>query len=729
MKKLIFLLVFLLCSISANAAPFRVLELDYATPPTSGQYVKFNGTNWASATLTIPMGTTITGGTKGSVLFIDPDATLAQDNQNFYWDNTADRLDLVSTLGSEKVSNGTFTGSASGWTVGSGYTYSSNTVVHSSNGTASLQQNVSVTTGRIYTLTYTISAWTVGTVTPSLGGTTGTAVGANGTYTERLTAVSTGNLQFNPTNTSRFTIDNISVKELTGGTLRAGTIIGGNSGELRLVGSGGNGVAFYTSPGSGLYSYNFNGGFYNSGWGNFGSYGVFGGYAGAYGGVHAGSTSSPTSTLQSAGSTALKVVRLTTNTVLNGSERYTVLLCDGDTATSCTGTPTYSCNHWTNSIDCALYDAHGGCTWFAGTSCSVFNGEYGMYSCASYSGAGCTVDTNSCAGPGDYYSCVTQNDSYGGSCDWIEDMPSCAPLDEYTCGITGGCSPSYFDCTTLNGNDSGCSGHAGCSSSGNPCPSYTNTSDCNGNGCSAVVDGDCSTLSDGGGDGTLCATQPECSYDFGSGVCSNLFFTSCTGDTSTCSGMSFVCNGNYSSYSCHNNYNNGNCSGTYGAACQGTSTCGGIDDSVNCGLEVTCAWATGMQLTLPNGESYPDRIYFIKNDSAAGADIHIYPYSGQTVEKASSYTLANNSDGITLAYYKHTKDCSVYVSAGTCTPSGCTINNSNCSYDMGSTLCTGNAVCPAHDGDQSGCESQSYFSSCSGTETVYKNWYKLGYNP
>lgn len=100
-----------------------------------------------------------------------------------------------------------------------------------------------------------------------------------------------------------------------------------------------------------------------------------------------------------------------------------------------------------------------------------------------------------------------------------------------------------------------------------------------------------------------------------------------------------------------------------------------------------------MNLNLPDGDTCPDRTYWIKNDSTTGADVVLVPYSGQTVEKASTYTLSSYQQSVHIAYFKRTKDCSVYTTAGTCTPSGCTANYSACSWDSGSGTCSGNAVC------------------------------------
>lgn len=121
--------------------------------------------------------------------------------------------------GSEKVTNGTFTGSSTNWTETAPWAYGTNNEVKGSDGTGTLSQNVGAVAGEYYLVSFVISNWTVGTVTVSVGGASGTAVGVNGTFNYILKATTTGNLIFTPTNTSRFTLDTVSVKKITGGDL------------------------------------------------------------------------------------------------------------------------------------------------------------------------------------------------------------------------------------------------------------------------------------------------------------------------------------------------------------------------------------------------------------------------------------------------------------------------------------------------------------------------------
>lgn len=114
--------------------------------------------------------------------------------------------------------DGAFTTAATNWTFSDSkndWTEASNALNKDQDGTETItHDNFAAVIGRTYRLTFTISNWTVGTVTATLGGTAGTAVGADGTYVQEITATTTDGLVFTPTNTSRFTLDSVTVYDL-----------------------------------------------------------------------------------------------------------------------------------------------------------------------------------------------------------------------------------------------------------------------------------------------------------------------------------------------------------------------------------------------------------------------------------------------------------------------------------------------------------------------------------
>lgn len=445
-----------------------------------------------------------------------------------------------------------------------------------------------------------------------------------------------------PGTTRNFTINNTgshSWIDFVFSGVRKSHIGAGNSGEMKFYAGGGSYFEYYQMSG-GLFSYNYPTAFVHS------SHGIFGGK------VHAGSQTTPTSTLQNAGGTALKVAYSAVNLTLDDTATQWIL--EPSTA-SCVGTPTYACNHWTNETDCLLRDAHGGCSWFAGNPCSAFDNEFGMGTCAGTSG--CTVATASCSGAGDESACTSQDDAYGGSCAWNGN--DCGALGEGSCAGTSGCSANYSDCSTF------------------------------------PDEGSCTAVS-------------GCSWDGMS--CSGTYFSGCSGTYYTCDGT----------------YNTGSCTGTYGASCTGTSACAGIDDSTSCGGEGGCSWSTSITALLPNGDNFPSRTLWVYKKGATGTVV-LTPNAGQTVNFAPTYTMSSDKEWVHLAYYNLTADCSVYnANESTCgSTSGCTQNYSFCSWNSGDGTCSGNAVCTGI-GDESSCTSTSWFSSCSGTYSISKNWYKFG---
>ncbi len=147
------------------------------------------------------------------------------------------------TLATDIVVNGTFTGNATGWTLGGGggapdWAYASNTVTHGNGGgTTALQPSaaLTVTVGTVYKVQFTISNYVAGTVTAGIGGVSGSAAGANGTYNYTLTATTTGNLLLTPTTTLDATLDTISVQAVTDRIVSL-TINDGTTPEMFTVG-------------------------------------------------------------------------------------------------------------------------------------------------------------------------------------------------------------------------------------------------------------------------------------------------------------------------------------------------------------------------------------------------------------------------------------------------------------------------------------------------------------
>ena len=157
--------------------------------------------------------------------------------------DTSIRSIVLTNDGVELTTNGTFTGSAAGWTLASGWTYSTNAVNKDGAGTGALEQDIGAKADAVYALTFTISAWTAGTtLTPSIGGVNGTAITGNGTYTQYITSTGVANLKFTPTTDVRCTIDTITVK-------RVDAIISkDSSGNITGVIMGDKGVQGYTLP-------------------------------------------------------------------------------------------------------------------------------------------------------------------------------------------------------------------------------------------------------------------------------------------------------------------------------------------------------------------------------------------------------------------------------------------------------------------------------------------------
>lgn len=124
---------------------------------------------------------------------------------------------ITPSLGDDLVTNGTFTGSADDWTVSlAEWTYAANAIDKDADGVGVISQDIAVTAGKCYKLTYDITAMAVASITPSFGGTSGTVRSATGSFVDYIIAAnSTGDLIFTPADLARFTLDNVTLKEVT----------------------------------------------------------------------------------------------------------------------------------------------------------------------------------------------------------------------------------------------------------------------------------------------------------------------------------------------------------------------------------------------------------------------------------------------------------------------------------------------------------------------------------
>lgn len=127
--------------------------------------------------------------------------------------STNDAFDRVTNgTFAEYVTNGAFA-SDTGWTKGTGWTIAAGVATATGAISTTLSQSAAIAliAGYSYTVTFTVTAFTAGTIAVSLGGgTAGTARGSAATFVQTIVAGSDGTITFN---TAGFTgsIDNVTV--------------------------------------------------------------------------------------------------------------------------------------------------------------------------------------------------------------------------------------------------------------------------------------------------------------------------------------------------------------------------------------------------------------------------------------------------------------------------------------------------------------------------------------
>ena len=119
------------------------------------------------------------------------------------------------SLGTEQVWHGDFS-IAGSWIFNGNWAWNPITSVadHPAGDTLTLEQAIIIDIGGLYKVVYQVLNRTAGSVTMGVGGASGSAKSADGTYTEYVTAVSLDNLKFTPDIAFDGSIDSVSVKRI-----------------------------------------------------------------------------------------------------------------------------------------------------------------------------------------------------------------------------------------------------------------------------------------------------------------------------------------------------------------------------------------------------------------------------------------------------------------------------------------------------------------------------------
>jgi hypothetical protein len=126
---------------------------------------------------------------------------------------TLDALDDVN-LGTDLVSNGDFATDTI-WTKGTGWTIAAGVGSHAAGTASDIEQTVSITEDTYYRVAFDVANRTAGSVTPVVGGTSGTAISANGTDNrETIRAGATTVLAFSATSDFDGDIDNVTLQPI-----------------------------------------------------------------------------------------------------------------------------------------------------------------------------------------------------------------------------------------------------------------------------------------------------------------------------------------------------------------------------------------------------------------------------------------------------------------------------------------------------------------------------------
>lgn len=169
------------------------------------------------------------------------------------WANVAVGVEaLYGNIHDNQVVDGNFAAPATNWTLGAGWVAGSGKVTKTTDGVGTVTPTaggvayIDFGVGNKFTITYTVSDWTAGTITASFGGQSDTPRSANGTYTWTVVATAyPGNLTFTPSNTARLSLTGVSlvgVEQLVTPAPSGNTAIGTGAAYHQTIGSNNVGV-------------------------------------------------------------------------------------------------------------------------------------------------------------------------------------------------------------------------------------------------------------------------------------------------------------------------------------------------------------------------------------------------------------------------------------------------------------------------------------------------------
>jgi len=123
----------------------------------------------------------------------------------------ANYVDVTNNELADLATNGTFAADTD-WTKGTGWTISAGKANKSAGSASDLAQTPSkIVENQAYYLTFTVSSRTAGSITPKVGGTSGTARSTNATFSEYVVAGSDGTIKFSADATFDGKIDDVSI--------------------------------------------------------------------------------------------------------------------------------------------------------------------------------------------------------------------------------------------------------------------------------------------------------------------------------------------------------------------------------------------------------------------------------------------------------------------------------------------------------------------------------------